>query len=170
MRTIEMIETEMADLKRQLAEARGTETEVYTRIVGYYRSLRNWNLGKREEYNHRLPFAAEEVPAEPRASRPEAVQVRTDAQGSLFAEPPAGEIAGYSYFFRKTCPNCPPVHDFVSALPLEGTQVDVDTEEGLSRAAAFGVMSTPTVVFFDGGGRPVRLSHSVSQMQEFFAR
>lgn len=36
--------------------AKGTETEVYTRIVGYYRPLKNWNPGKAEEYKDRLLF------------------------------------------------------------------------------------------------------------------
>jgi len=56
MRTLENIDQELADLRKQLTQVRGTETEVYTRIVGYYRSLRNWNKGKKEEYRHRLPF------------------------------------------------------------------------------------------------------------------
>jgi len=34
----------------------GTETEVYTKIVGYYRNLKNWNKGKREEYKYRVPY------------------------------------------------------------------------------------------------------------------
>lgn len=59
MRTVADIDTEIADLRRQLAENRGTETEIYTRIVGYYRSLSNWNKGKRDEYNIRRPFDAQ---------------------------------------------------------------------------------------------------------------
>lgn len=34
----------------------GKETEVYARIVGYYRVVRNWNAGKKEEYKHRKNF------------------------------------------------------------------------------------------------------------------
>jgi len=34
----------------------GKETEVYARIVGYYRAIRNWNKGKKEEKKHRLAF------------------------------------------------------------------------------------------------------------------
>jgi len=41
----------------------GGETEVYARIVGYYRPVRNWNKGKREEYRHRTTFAVEQVSA-----------------------------------------------------------------------------------------------------------
>lgn len=64
MTRIEEIDKELTDLRRQLAEVQGTETEVYTRIVGYYRSLRNWNKGKKEEYRHRLPFVPQDTSRE----------------------------------------------------------------------------------------------------------
>ena len=42
------------------------ETEVYSRIVGYFRPVKNWNDGKREEFVHRVTFnekkALEEKP------------------------------------------------------------------------------------------------------------
>lgn len=34
----------------------GEETEVYSRIVGYYRPVQNWNPGKRSEYRSRTAF------------------------------------------------------------------------------------------------------------------
>ena len=34
----------------------GEKTEVYSRIVGYYRPVQNWNVGKQEEYNQRKEF------------------------------------------------------------------------------------------------------------------
>ncbi|MBN2567462.1 ribonucleoside triphosphate reductase [Candidatus Woesearchaeota archaeon] len=34
----------------------GKETEVYSRVVGYYRPVQNWNAGKREEYKHRAEY------------------------------------------------------------------------------------------------------------------
>ena len=30
--------------------------EVYSRVVGYYRPVNNWNLGKMEEYRQRKTF------------------------------------------------------------------------------------------------------------------
>lgn len=30
--------------------------EVYSRIVGYFRPVHNWNLGKREEFSDRVTF------------------------------------------------------------------------------------------------------------------
>jgi len=32
------------------------ETEVYSRIVGYYRPVQNWNAGKKSEYHDRITF------------------------------------------------------------------------------------------------------------------
>jgi ribonucleoside-triphosphate reductase (formate) len=37
----------------------GADTEVYSRIVGYYRPLKQWNQGKQEEYNHRETYHEE---------------------------------------------------------------------------------------------------------------
>jgi ribonucleoside-triphosphate reductase len=35
----------------------GAETEVWSRVVGYYRPVKNWNKGKREEFRQRSVFA-----------------------------------------------------------------------------------------------------------------
>lgn len=35
----------------------GKECEVYSRIVGYFRPVQNWNIGKREEFGERKTFA-----------------------------------------------------------------------------------------------------------------
>ncbi len=50
------LERKIAELKESLTTVKGTETEVYTRIVGYYRAVKNWNLGKKEEYKVRKTF------------------------------------------------------------------------------------------------------------------
>jgi ribonucleoside-triphosphate reductase len=87
----------------------------------------------------------------------------------LFSENHQERIAAYNYFFRKTCPNCPPVQDFVSKLPFEGSKIDVDTEDGLSQAMNYHVNSTPTVVFLDREGKTLHQMHSVDQMTHLFA-
>lgn len=33
------------------------ECEVYSRIVGYFRPVQNWNLGKQEEFKDRNEFS-----------------------------------------------------------------------------------------------------------------
>jgi len=34
----------------------GQKTEVYSRIVGYFRPINNWNAGKRQEFKDRKTF------------------------------------------------------------------------------------------------------------------
>lgn len=38
------------------AEFCGEPTEVYSRVVGYYRPVKNWHLGKQEEFKDRLNY------------------------------------------------------------------------------------------------------------------
>lgn len=57
MRTLEEIDTEIKETKTLLQNVKGTATEVYARIVGYYRSTRNFNPGKAQEYKERLLFS-----------------------------------------------------------------------------------------------------------------
>ena len=33
------------------------KTEVYSRVVGYYRPVQHWNPGKRAEFHARVPYA-----------------------------------------------------------------------------------------------------------------
>jgi ribonucleoside-triphosphate reductase len=34
----------------------GKPTEIYSRVVGYYRPVQNWNKGKQEEFKQRLEY------------------------------------------------------------------------------------------------------------------
>jgi len=47
---------QLEELENKLENVTGKETEVYARIVGYYRSVSNWNIGKSSEYKQRMPF------------------------------------------------------------------------------------------------------------------
>ena len=35
------------------------ETEVYSRVVGYFRPVSGWNLGKKQEFEDRVPVRME---------------------------------------------------------------------------------------------------------------
>ncbi len=35
----------------------GRKTEVYSRVVGYYRPVQNWNEGKKQEFEERKTFS-----------------------------------------------------------------------------------------------------------------
>jgi anaerobic ribonucleoside-triphosphate reductase len=38
------------------------KTEVYSRVVGYFRPVQQWNKGKQEEFKDRKEFVMEEKP------------------------------------------------------------------------------------------------------------
>jgi hypothetical protein len=44
------------ELEEQLKNVKGTECEVYSRIVGYFRPVKQWNEGKQAEFNDRIVF------------------------------------------------------------------------------------------------------------------
>ena len=39
-----------------MASKRVIRTEIYSRVVGYYRPVQNWNKGKTEEFKDRQSF------------------------------------------------------------------------------------------------------------------
>jgi anaerobic ribonucleoside-triphosphate reductase len=47
------------------------ETEVYSRIVGYYRPVKNWNEGKRSEFSERTAFTVNGRTVFPAVPQPE---------------------------------------------------------------------------------------------------
>ena len=51
------LDQRIATLREELRNVTGTPTEVYVRIVGYYRPVANWNPGKKSEYADRVTFA-----------------------------------------------------------------------------------------------------------------
>jgi ribonucleoside-triphosphate reductase len=47
---------EIEKLEKELTNVKGTECEVYSRIVGYFRPVKQWNNGKQEEFYERKMF------------------------------------------------------------------------------------------------------------------
>jgi ribonucleoside-triphosphate reductase len=153
-RTLAAIEKDIAETQQALDTVQGTETEVYARIVGYYRSLKNWNKGKKDEFAHRTPFVCDEAAVAPAAS-----ETPTTAPGDV----------SYKLFARKTCPNCPPVKEYLAGSGLDGLVVDVDTQEGLKEAMGMNVFSAPTVILYRGNAT-VATAHSVHDLESFFGK
>ena len=47
------IENKINELKTKLENTKGSNCEVYSRVVGYLRPVQNWNKGKKEEFSMR---------------------------------------------------------------------------------------------------------------------
>lgn len=172
------IDQRIAELQRAYDDVEGTETEIYTRIVGYYRSLKNWNKGKREEYDHRLTFSGGGSPAAdvsgspaPSAEPVESIPSTPAATGSSSErdQTPDAEGTHYLYFFRSSCPNCPPVKQRLESSGISGINVDVDTENGIAQAITHQVLATPTVVLLNADGSAYRKLTSLAQVEDALA-
>ena len=171
-KTLAQIEKEIAETKAALNDVHGEETEVYARIVGYYRAVKHWNKGKRDEFNQRKMFTLE-------ASTEYNI---TEADGPCACSAPAKmtkmesqpvmdtESVTYEIFTRQTCPNCPPVKAFVSNLEMPGRAIDVDTKEGLAEAAKKGIFASPTVIFYNEAGVETARCHNVEELEAVFSK
>jgi ribonucleoside-triphosphate reductase len=152
MRNLEVIDKELAAAREALSQVTGTPAEVYSRIVGYYRSVRNWNRGKREEYGERLMFnpsrACRQVPSPQEPGFSAAGQA--DAENAENTE--NAESARVLLFVRPACPACPPAKAAAGKLGLPVDLVDADTDEGLAEAVRRSVMATPTAILVSENG------------------
>lgn len=41
---------------KHVVKVKRVPTEIYSRVVGYFRPVSNWNEGKKEEFKHRKEF------------------------------------------------------------------------------------------------------------------
>ncbi|MBR5645740.1 MAG: hypothetical protein IKX23_03760 [Treponema sp.] len=165
-RTLAQVEQEIAETQEALKDVHGTETEVYARIVGYYRAVKHWNKGKRDEFDQRKMFTLEASKEYDITERTESVSAKETKKN----EQPVMNTQSVSYelYTRKTCPNCPPVKEFMSNLDLAGRNIDVDTEEGLAEAANKGVFASPTVIFYNEQGIETARCHNVEELEAVF--
>lgn len=163
MRTVQDVERELAERRKELEHVTGQETEIYSRIVGYYRSLKNWNHGKREEFRHRTTYevdrSMENAPTGPRVeSSLHMVEVATTVPEQNTGVEGLDGAVGYRYFFRTTCPNCKAMKTALDERigdRLTARSFNVDNDEGFEQAREDMILSTPTVVFHDENGTEV---------------
>jgi ribonucleoside-triphosphate reductase len=157
MRSLEDIDRDLAAAGEDLSRAEGTPAEVYSRIVGYYRSVRNWNKGKREEYGERKLFRApENFPARERAAAGEKnISAYTAAPEPAVSLYTGGEDRDERLllFVRPACPACPGAKAAAGKLGIPVDLVNADTEDGMAEAAKRQVFSTPTAILLARDGR-----------------
>lgn len=135
----------------------GADTEVYSRITGYYRPVKNWNIGKAEEFKERKTYVVEGVAKPTSFVEPEAsvsvgtADTKSDVQTTAVAAPKDGLLADGAYLFTtKTCPNCKMIKSMLSAKPNIAYDL-IDAEDKPELAQEFGIMSVPSMVIVNDG-------------------
>ncbi len=174
-RTLKEIDAEIAQTKKEIETVRGSETEVYARIVGYYRSVRNWNKGKRNEYDQRKMFVYDSESTDDTAVIAENMTVNCaqpacEETSCCESEQPVlnKQAVRYELFIRQTCPNCPPVKEYMARITIPGDAFDVDSEAGFAKAQELGIMAAPTVVVYNAYDAEIGRAHNVQELESIF--
>ncbi len=145
----------------------GKEAEVYSRITGYYRPVKNWNDGKSQEFKDRkvynigtsvlkkeAPVVAPAPVAEPVCAAP--------------VEVPAAPVEGGDKIIlisRVTCPNCRVAEQL---LTKAGVAFEKHiAEEDLDLCRAYGVKGAPTLILTKGEN--FRSYYSVPEIKKYLA-
>ena len=118
----------------------GAETEVYSRITGYYRPVKNFNDGKAQEFKDRKEYVVENSILK----RKGAVNV-PESVGAVKSGETAQEIL---LFATRTCPNCKMAERFLGEAGLAYKKVIADEEPEL--VEKFDIHQAPTLVVVSG--------------------
>lgn len=109
----------------------GQETEVYSRITGYYRPVKNWNEGKTQEFKDRKVYSVGESNLEPAACSSE-----QNKELLLFTTP--------------TCANCSMTKKALAEAGI--TYSTMDASEHRNLVEKYGIRQAPTLVVVTENG------------------
>jgi ribonucleoside-triphosphate reductase len=152
----------------------GDECEIFSRIVGYFRPVSNWNKGKKQEFVERTTYS------QPQASN----LLEINNQVNQVEEPSNGTstishsllnekgINSYVILTTPSCPNCPQAKELLKNHPMTkdilGTEknAQVPDEATLGLIKQFNINSVPTVVFFDESDEAIGSYSGIQRIQE----
>jgi len=118
----------------------GAETEIYSRITGYYRPVKNWNEGKSQEFKERKLYNVGN-PSAAGSNGAASVKRPDESQGAA----PGSRLM---LFTTKTCPNCTVAKKI---LDDAGIGYDtVDAEERADLSVRYSVRQAPTLMVVNG--------------------
>ena len=113
----------------------GGETEVYSRITGYYRPVKNWNAGKNQEFKDRTVYEVEGGFSQKKKVTP--VKKKTVSSIPVVSE-------NNLLFTTKTCANCRMIQKLMNEKKIPYLLVDGENNPNLVKE--FDVMQAPTLV------------------------
>ena len=121
----------------------GKEAEVYSRITGYYRPVKNWNDGKSQEFKDRKTYDIENSVL----THEGPIEETAPAACDCCAEEKAVSDGIY-LFTTATCPNCKIA---TALLDKAGVgYIKLLAEENAELVADFGIRQAPTLIVVSG--------------------
>ena len=136
----------------------GKEAEVYSRITGYYRPVKNWNDGKSQEYKERKVYNIETSVLTHSGPLAEGCTCEASAQNEVLAD-------GVYLFASATCPNCKIAEALLAKANV--TYTKILAEENVALAESLKIRQAPTLVSVSGG--EVEKFGSVPNIKKFIA-
>jgi len=109
----------------------GNRTEVYSRITGYYRPVRNWNDGKTQEYKERKVYDIANSVLKKKAEKTACEENTAVSEEVLL-------------FTTKTCPNCRAAKQMLDKAGI--SYKVIDAEENADLSVKYDVRQAPTIV------------------------
>lgn len=130
----------------------GKEAEVYSRITGYYRPVKNWNDGKRQEYKNRTVYDIIHSKSLEQKMKSYGAAEKLAEQAAGKEEPKAAaadkiEEDGMYLFTTSTCPNCKMAKEMLAEEQYEV----IDAERHPDLVAQYGIMQAPTLLIVEDG-------------------
>ncbi len=132
----------------------GKDAEVYSRITGYYRPVKNWNDGKAQEYKDRKVYNI--------------ASSMDNFEGKEIVEEVVEETCnvledGIYLFTTATCPNCRMAKNFLSQANVQFKEILATDNPELTKS--LNVTQAPTLVVVREG--QVNLVENVSNIRKF---
>ncbi len=152
----------------------GLETEVYSRIVGYYRPIKQWNKGKKEEFKERLEYT--ESAGLSGTFKLQVIQKDDVQEQQVIPESVTAMINSYKIFTLPSCEKCEAAKDYLTRQGMSGVIVDLSEKQGVKEFRGYykdlkgqikrnedGSLPIPTILFFDEKKDVVSIAHDEEQ-------
>lgn len=153
----------------------GKATEVYSRITGYYRPVRNWNDGKSSEFENRKTYEPEELFSVNRNLLEEAgvemprVGTQTLGRANKVEAPKSNSDAEKVILVTtKTCPNCQAAKNYLNQAGIEYDVILADEADGAEIAVQYNISAAPTLIV--QSGEEAELYSNVSNIRAYIGK
>ncbi|MBR2767299.1 MAG: ribonucleoside triphosphate reductase [Solobacterium sp.] len=117
----------------------GADTEVYSRITGYYRPVKNWNAGKTQEFKDRRTYQV--MGSQPKSA--DRTMIFNEQKEAHSPKEEKGDSQAL-LFTTKTCPNCSMIKEVLNRNNFDYQTIDAEEHSDLVKK--YGILQAPTLV------------------------
>lgn len=147
----------------------GKAAEVYSRITGYYRPVRNWNDGKVSEFKNRRTYDPLTIDRTGAAScgAPSETEKPKRAAEAPVPKQAAAPLPESSVILlsTKTCPNCRMAKRMLSDAGIPFRLLYAEDADGAAVAKAYDISAVPTLLAKENDA--VQLYYNVNSIKNF---